>query len=302
MEFAGSMAALVTPLSQGKVDLGAIQALVKWHSEQGTDGLVVVGSTGEGGLLTEAERREVLCTAVEKSRSLPRRIPIVAGCGTLSTSATVDMVQAAASYGVDAVMVVSPCYVKPSPEGLFQHFKSVAESVDLPLVLYNHPGRTGVNLQNETILRLCEVCPNIVALKDSSADLARIADLRLRLPDSVTLLCGDDALNIGFLAQGGSGIISVTANVLPALCKTFTDAWRSGNTKEAAALHARLMPVHKAMFCEPNPAPAVYAVSKLHNFANEVRPPLLAVQPGSASAQRIDEAIRTAQGSANVAV
>lgn len=301
MEFVGSIAALVTPLSQGKVDSRAIQALVQWHSEQGTDGLVVVGSTGEGGMLTEAEREEVLCSAVEKSRSLPRRVPIIAGCGTLSTSATVAMVQAAASYGVDAIMVVSPCYVKPTQEGLFQHFKTVAESVDLPVVLYNHPGRTGVNLQNDTVLRLCAACPNIAAMKDSNPDLSRIADLRAQLPNHVTLLSGDDATNIGFLAQGGSGIISVTANVLPNLCKAFTDAWRKGDIKAAAELHERLMPVHRAMFCEPNPSPAVYAVSKLHGFANEVRPPLIAVQLGSASAQRIDEALRAAQGTASLA-
>lgn len=298
MEFAGSMAALVTPFSQGRVDFKAIQDLVQWHSEQGTDALVVAGSTGEGGMLTEEERREVLCAAVEKSRSLPRKIPIIAGCGTLSTSATVAMVKAAASYGVDAVMVVSPCYVKPTQEGLFRHFKTVAGSVELPMILYNHPGRTGVNIQNETVLRLCEVCPNIVAMKDSNPDLSRIADLRAQLPSRVTLLSGDDATNIGFLAQGGSGIISVTANVLPALCKTFVEAWRQGNIQKASELHARLMPVHKAMFCEPNPSPVVYATAKLRGFSNEVRAPLIAVQEGSESAQRIWMAFQAVQSAA----
>ncbi len=296
MELSGSIVALVTPMSHGKVDRQAIQALAQWHFEQGTDALVIVGSTGEGGMLTEDERREALCAVVEKNASLPRKLPIIAGCGTLSTSATVNMVQAAESYGVDAVMVVSPCYVKPTQEGLFRHFRTVAESTKLPMVIYNHPGRTGVNLQNDTLLRLCEACENIVAIKDSNPDLSRIADLRMKLPRRVSLLSGDDATNIGFLAQGGNGIVSVTANVLPDLCKAFTGAWTRGDVKTASELHERLMPVHRAMFCEPNPCPAVFAVSKLRGICNEVRPPLLAVEENSASAQRIMEAIQNAQG------
>lgn len=293
MSLYGSIVALITPIYNDKVDCKALQDLVKWHSEQGTDAIVVVGSTGSGGLLSEEERREAICTVVQKNNSLSKKMKIIAGCGTLSTKETIKMVKNAEQYGADAIMVVSPCYVKPTQEGAFQHFKSISENTQLPLILYNHPGRTGINLHNETLIRLCNSIPHIVAIKDSNPDLSRIAELRIELPENVSLLSGDDATNIGFLAQGGSGIISVTANVFPSLCKKFIQAWQNNDRNQAFEIHKKLMPVHRAMFCEPNPVPVVYAVSKIKKIYNEVRMPLIPIQNNTSSAHLIDCALQS---------
>jgi 4-hydroxy-tetrahydrodipicolinate synthase len=291
MEISGSIVALITPIHNDRVDIDALQGLVKWHSDNRSDAIVVVGSTGEGSLLDEDERKEVISAAVEKSKSCASHIPIIAGCGAISTRNTIKMVQNAELCGADSVMVVPPCYVKPSLEGLYQHFKIVAENTSLPIVIYNHPTRTGINLQNEFIIRLCANFPKIVAIKDSSSDLSRIVDMRSKLPNTVSLLSGDDAINIGFLAQGGNGIVSVTANIFPKLCKNFMEAWQNNDITRAFDLHKTLMPVHVSMYCDPNPSPVVYATSKLMGFHNEVRLPLLAVKENSASARLIDEAI-----------
>ncbi|MDR0630963.1 MAG: 4-hydroxy-tetrahydrodipicolinate synthase [Holosporales bacterium] len=289
MKISGSIVALVTPLHNDKVDRSALQALVRWHGEQGTDGIVVVGSTGEGSLLSSEERVEAIECVVSQNQALAKRMKIIAGCGTLSTRETINMVQIAEKCGVNAVMVVSPSYVKPTQAGLRAHFNEVAASVDVPVVVYNHPGRTGVNVQNETLVAICNESENVVAIKDSNPDLSRISRLRRDLPSRVSLLSGDDATNIGFLAQGGDGIISVTANVFPALCKKFVEAWKQGDISEACSIHQRLMPVHDVMFCEPNPGPAIYATAKLRGFSNELRSPLFPVQ--EESAKKIDEVI-----------
>jgi 4-hydroxy-tetrahydrodipicolinate synthase len=273
------------------VDYGALQDLVTWHSEQGTDGIVVVGSTGEGSLLSSEERAEAIRVIVDKNCSTANRMKIIAGCGTISTRDTINMVQIAEECGVDAIMVVSPCYIKPTQTGLRSHFYAVARSVSTPVVIYNHPGRTGVDIQNETLINICNELETVVAVKDSNLDLSRIARLRAALPERISLLSGDDAINIGFLAQGGEGIVSVTANVFPNLCKKFMQAWANGDVETARSIHQKLMPVHDAMFCEPNPGPAIYATAKLKGFHNEVRLPLLPVQNGSASAKIIDEAV-----------
>ncbi|MDR1907540.1 MAG: 4-hydroxy-tetrahydrodipicolinate synthase [Holosporales bacterium] len=288
MKISGSVVALITPMHNDRIDFGALQDLVKWHSTQGTDAIVVVGSTGEGSMLSEGERSEAISAVVSQNNALANRMQIIAGCGTISTRDTVTMVQNAEKCGVDAVMVVSPCYVRPTQEGLYLHFKMVAENVGVPVVLYNHPGRTAVSLQSETIVRLCHEFENVIAVKDSSPDLSRIATLRMDLPERVSLLSGDDATNVGFLAQGGSGIISVTANVFPRLCKEFMQAWQHGDIAAAVAIHQRLMPMHTAMFCEPNPGPVVYATATQRGFHNEVRMPLLPVIEGSKSAKVID--------------
>lgn len=291
MKMRGSIVALVTPLSQGKVDLEALRTLVAWHAQKSTDGLVIAGSTGEGSLLSAEERQEVFRTAVEENKTTSHPMVLIAGCGTCSTATTIEGVQQAEACGMDAVMVVSPSYVRPSQKGAFLHFQAVARATHLPVILYNHPGRTGFSLQNDTVVDLASACSNIVALKDSCPDLSRIADLRRRLPGYFTLLSGDDATNIGFLAQGGEGIISVTGNLFPDLNKKFMNFWDNGEVRKAFELHEALMSVHKAMFCEPNPSPVVYALSKLKGIANEVRLPLLPVEKGSSSARLIEEAI-----------
>lgn len=272
----------------------ALQALVTWHAQEGTDGLVIAGSTGEGGLLSADERQEMFRASVEANKAASRPMMLIAGCGTSSTATTIEGIQQAETCGMDAVMVVSPSYVRPSQRGALLHFQAAARATRLPVILYNHPGRTGFALHNDTVVELAETCPNIVALKDSCPDLSRVADLRRRLPNSFTLLSGDDATNIGFLAQGGEGIISVTGNIFPDLNGKFIKFWDNGEVQKAFELHEALMPVHKAMFCEPNPSPVVFALSRIRGLANEVRLPLLPIEEGSASACLIEEAI--AQG------
>jgi 4-hydroxy-tetrahydrodipicolinate synthase len=289
MKISGSIVALVTPLNNDKVDCQALQGLVCWHHEQGTDGIVVVGSTGGGSLLSGDEREEAIRAAIAQNNVLAKRMKIVAGCGTLSTRETINMVKSAEECGVDAVMVVSPPYVKPTQAGLLAHFKAIVESVSVPVIIYNHPGRTGINIQNETLVAICNDSKNVIAVKDSNPDLSRIARLRKELPSRVSILSGDDATNIGFMAQGGDGIISTTANVFPSLCKKFVEAWNRGDIQEARSIHQKLMPVHDAMFCEPNPGPVIYATAKLRGFSNELRSPLFPVQ--ESSAKKIDEAI-----------
>ncbi|MDR1597617.1 MAG: 4-hydroxy-tetrahydrodipicolinate synthase [Holosporales bacterium] len=293
MKIAGSIVALVTPIHDDKVDLPALQELVAWHSSEGTDGIVIVGSTGEGSLLSEEERIEVMSTAVAQNRALANPMQTIAGCGTISTKETINMVQHAEKCGVDAVMVVSPSYIRPSQEGLRQHFGAVAQSVGIPVILYNHPGRTGVNVSNATLVRICNENANVVGIKDSNPDLSRIAELRAELPARVSLLSGDDSINIGFLAQGGEGMVSVTANLFPRLCKKFMQAWNGGDAGKAFAYHKGLLPVHKAMSCESNPIAVVYGLSTIKKGVhNEVRAPLLPIAKGSASAGVIDAAVQ----------
>lgn len=291
MKIKGSIVALATPLRENTVDLKALQSLIAWHSEEGTEGLVIAGSTGEGSLLSAEERQMVFRAAVDANRATFRPLLLIAGCGAYSTTMTIESVQQAEACGVDAIMVVSPSYIRPSQRGAFLHFQAVARATRLPLILYNHPGRTGFALQNDTIVDLASACPNIVALKDSCPDLSRIADLRRRLPRSFTLLSGDDATNIGFLAQGGEGIISVTGNIFPKFNEKFIKFWDNGEVRKAFELHEALMPVHKVLFCEPNPSPVIYALSQMRGIANEVRLPLLSIEAGSEAARRIENAI-----------
>lgn len=295
MKIKGSITALATPLLQDRVDLEALQALIERQSQAGTDGLVIAGSTGEGGLLSAQERKEMLRIAVQTNRTLDHPMTIIAGCGTSSTATTLEGIQQAEACGVDAIMVVSPSYVRPSQEGAFQHFSRAAQATTLPIVLYNHPGRTGFTLHNETVLRLTETNTNIVALKDSSPDLSRIADLHRSLPEDFALLSGDDAINIGFLAQGGKGIISVTGNLFPKINEIFMKFWDNGKVRQAQEIHEALMPLHQAMFCEPNPSPVIYGLSKICGIANKVRLPLLPVQFNSTSAHHIEKAINTVE-------
>jgi 4-hydroxy-tetrahydrodipicolinate synthase len=291
MIFNGSIVALVTPLDNDMVDNAALQELVVWHAAQGTDAIVVVGSTGEALLLSETERIEALQAAIAGKRQSGNKIKIIAGVGTASTRDTIKMAQNAEDCGVDGVMVSTPSYVKPTQAGALAHFQAIAQHCPLPMIIYNNPGRTGMNLLSNTIIEICNSLGNVVAIKDSSNNLESISILRSNLPPRVSLLSGDDSTNIGFLAQGGDGIISVTANVFPALCKKFISAWNEGNYKESFATHQLLMPVHKAMSCEPNPCPAKYALAKMGKIKNNVRMPLIAVGENTASASTIINSI-----------
>ena len=287
MKVTGSIVALVTPLFNDTVDVNSLQDLVVWHAEQGTDYIVVVGSTGESSLLSEEERVIAIKAAVDGKKKSNDKIKIIAGVGSPSTLETIKMAKNAENCGVDGIMIVTPSYVKPTQAGAIKHFKLVAESVNLPVIIYNHPGRTGTNLQIPTLIELCNTVQSIVAIKDSTANLESIAVLRSQLPEKVTLLSGDDATNIGFLAQGGEGIISVTGNIFPKLCKEFVKSFENGDLKKASDIHKQLMPVHKSMFCEPNPCPAKYALFKMGKIKNEVRMPLFPIEENSVSAESI---------------
>lgn len=292
MQITGSIVAIVTPFSGGIPDIASLQGLVKWHIDQGTDGIVIVGSTGESALLSEQERLEAIIATVTVARAAERKIKIIAGCGDSSTSETVKMVKDAEACGVDAIMVVAPCYVKPNQEGLKKHFEIICTSTSLPVILYNNPGRTGVDIKTETFEELCQNIKNIIAIKESSADLEKISMLKLKLPERVSLLSGDDSTNIGFMAHGGRGIISVTANVAPKLCKEFIDKWARGDCGGALETHQILMPIHKAMFCQPSPCPVKYALYKLGKINNEVRLPFIPIDEKSESAVIIENVIK----------
>jgi 4-hydroxy-tetrahydrodipicolinate synthase len=269
------------------VDTHALQELVTWHANQGTDAVVVIGSTGESLLLSATERIEAVQAAMEGKRQSGNKIKIIAGAGTASTKDTIKMVQDVENCGVDGVMVVTPNYVRPTQAGAIAHFQAVAQHCNIPMIIYNHPGRTGTNLLWTTLIEICNTIESVIAIKDSSNNLGPISILRANLPSRVSLLSGDDSTNIGFLAQGGDGIISVTANLFPFLCKKFMTSWRDGNYKDAFATHQLLMPVHTAMFCEPNPCPVKYALSKMGKIKNCVRMPLIAISDNSPSASTI---------------
>lgn len=292
IQISGSIVALVTPFYNDRVDLDALQELVAWHVEEGTDGIVIAGSTGESLLLNEQEHREALQIAIQTMKAAPRSIPIIKGCGGASTRQAVQSVLQAKECGADAVLLTAPFYIRPSQKGILTYFKTIVQEVDIPIILYNHPGRTGVTLEVNTLIQACSEIPNIIAIKDSSPDLLRVTELRSQLSQKVSLLCGDDVLNIGYLAQGGNGMISVTANLFPKLCKDFINSWNENKIADAFQIHKQLTQVHKAMYCEPNPVPVKYALYKMNKIKNELRSPLLPIEDASESAKKILNALR----------
>lgn len=287
----GSIVALVTPFKQNRIDTQALQDLVQWHEQSGTDGIVVVGSTGEASLLSRQERLLAIQTVVNARKN----ISIIAGVGTSSTEETIQMAKDAQECHADAIMVVTPCYVKPSQDGIIRHFQEIAKHCSLPIIIYNNPGRTGTNLTQETLFKICQSLPQVIGIKDSSNNLGMITCLKNILPQHVALLSGDDGTNIGFLAQGGQGSISVTANVFPKESKALIEAWNQGNLQEAMNIHSRLMPVHKVMFCQPSPSPVKYALSLMEKIQNEVRLPLLPISDSSEDALKIKQIMETVQ-------
>ena len=271
--FSGSIVALVTPFNQGKVDETALKSLVNWHRDEGTQGIVALGSTGEGALLTPEERLRVLSSVIETAGN---RIPVIAGCGSPSTAEAVNMVQQAQTLGAAAALVVTPYYVKPGPEGIFQHFQAISETSSLPLIIYNNPGRCGIDLSVPLISRLATLS-TVAGLKDSSTDLARPALLREAISKDFCLLSGDDPTAGPYLAQGGDGCISVTANIAPRLCQEMMKAWDSRTMPEFAKIQEQLMPLHEALATEVNPCPVKFGLSLLGRCRNELRLPLLPV-------------------------
>lgn len=274
--FSGSTVAIITPFRDGKVDLTSFQSLIEWHIQEGTKAIVACGSTGEGALLTREERHYILSTAIDTSAG---RIPIIAGCGSPSTHEAISMVKEAASLGAVAALIVTPYYVKPTQEGIYQHFAAISKAGHLPLIAYNNPGRSVVDMSVSLIERLAKL-PNVVGLKDSSVDLTRPIQLRERIQKDFWLLSGDDPTVAAYLAHGGQGWISVTANTAPKLCQELVTAWHSQDLIKFAELRDRLLPLHQALGVE-NPCSSKYALSLLGHCRNELRLPLIPVTPAT---------------------
>jgi 4-hydroxy-tetrahydrodipicolinate synthase len=268
--FKGSLVALITPFRDGKVDETAFQELAAWQIGQGTDGLVPCGTTGESPTLHDDEHRRVIALCVEVAKG---RVPVIAGTGTNSTEHTIALTRAAKAAGADAALVVCPYYNKPTQEGLYQHFKAVNDAVDLPVIIYNIPPRSVVDMSNATMARLAKL-PNIVGVKDATNDLTRPLKMRNEIGADFALLSGEDGTAVAYLAQGGDGCISVTANVAPALCAELHDCWQKGDFATVRRLNERLMPLHDALFAETSPAPVKYAASLLGRCGAEIRQPL----------------------------
>lgn len=266
----GSIPALITPFRNGIVDEQAFQALVARQIAEGTHGLVPCGTTGESVTLTTKEHVRVVEMCVEAAA---RKVPVIAGAGSNNTAHAIELAEHAKRAGADAVLVVAPYYNKPSQEGMFAHFKAINDAVDIPIYLYNVPGRTVVDILPETVGRLAQL-KNVVGIKDASSDLGRIAKHRALAGENFNQLSGDDPNAIGFNAHGGRGCISVTANVAPKLCAQLQEATLQGAYDTARAIEDKLWPLHKAMFCEPSPAPAKYACSLLGLCTDEVRLPI----------------------------
>jgi 4-hydroxy-tetrahydrodipicolinate synthase len=286
--FKGSIVALITPLRNGVVDEQSFQDLVEWHVDQGTQGLVPCGTTGESPTLSHAEHKRVVELCVEAAR---KRVPVIAGTGSNSTAEAVDFTRHAKAAGADAALVVCPYYNRPTQEGLYQHFKAISEAVDLPLLIYNIPIRTAVDMSIATMARLARL-PNIVGVKDATNDLARPLRTRQAIGPEFCMLSGEDVTALAFNAQGGVGCISVTANIAPRACADMQDAWAKGDVARATRINDRLAALHDALFCETSPAPVKYGVSLLGKSTPEVRLPLV---PASPDAQdRMRQAMRGA--------
>lgn len=283
--FSGSIVALITPFLNGEIDVAALKKLVNWHIDQGTNGIMVCGSTGEVALLTAKERHLIIETVINENAG---RLPIIVGCGAPSTHETVKMMQEAKALGANAALVVTPYYVKPTEEGIFQHFKTLNEMVDLPIIVYNNPGRAVTGLSVELVVRLTELS-NVVAIKDSCNDLTRVIKMRQQIKKSFSYLSGDDPIATAYLAHGGDGVMSVSANVAPKLCQQVVAAWKNRDLDQFAALRDKLLPLHEALFIEASPAPVKYVASQLHLTTDEVRLPLVAAS--AAARKKLDQVI-----------
>ena len=287
--FFGSIPALVTPFSGNCVAEDSLRDFVQWQIEQGSGALVPCGTTGEVPTLSHDEHRRVVATVVEAAKG---RVPIIAGCGSYSTAASLEMIRAAADVGADAALVVVPYYNKPSQAGLATHFLHLAEHSTIPIVVYNVPSRTVADISVETLAKIAKH-PKIVGIKDATGNLARVSAQRLTCGEDFVQLSGNDDMALGFNAMGGVGCISVTANVAPRLCSDFQQAMRENRWDDALKLQDRLYPLHAALFSDASPAPTKYALSRLKpGFPVELRLPL--VEASEASKKAVDAALEHA--------
>ncbi|WP_054308805.1 4-hydroxy-tetrahydrodipicolinate synthase [Mesorhizobium sp. 1M-11] len=286
----GSLTALVTPFEKsGRFDEKAFRALVAWQIEEGTTGLVPVGTTGESPTLSHEEHRHVVKTCIEVAGG---RVPVVAGAGSNNTEEAVGLVQFAEQVGADAALVVTPYYNRPTQRGLYQHFATVAKATKLPIIIYNIPPRSVIDMMPETMGQLANDFKNIVGVKDATGKIERVSEQRAACGKDFIQLSGEDATALGFNAHGGVGCISVTSNVAPRLCAEFQEATLANDKERALDLQDRLLPLHKAIFVEPGVSGAKYALSRLGRIENVVRSPLMTVEESTAA--KIDAAMKFA--------
>jgi 4-hydroxy-tetrahydrodipicolinate synthase len=286
--FQGSIVALITPFKNGSIDEDAFRSFVDWQITEGTEGLVPCGTTGESPTLDHDEHMRVTEICIETANG---RVPVIAGTGSNSTKEAVDLTQHAQEAGADGVLVVTPYYNKPTQEGLYQHYKTIHEESDIPIIIYNIPGRSVVDMNVETMRRLAEL-PRIVGVKDATQDLQRPVVTRQVIGPDFCQLSGEDGTALAFLAGGGAGCISVTANIAPRLCAMMHKAWRDRDIDGALDLQYRLNPVHMAMFCETSPGPVKYAASLMGLCEPDTRLPLAPIL--EASRGRVADAMRGA--------
>jgi 4-hydroxy-tetrahydrodipicolinate synthase len=286
--FRGSIPALITPFRDGKVDEKALAELVDWHGEEGSHGLVAVGTTGETPTLSHAEHERCIEIVVETAA---RRIPVIAGAGSNNTEESVSLMRHARAVGADAALVVTPYYNRPNQRGLYHHYRTLHDAVDLPIIIYNIPGRSIVDMTPATMGELAKL-PRIVGVKDATGDVSRASDQRMACGPAFVQLSGEDASALGFNAHGGIGCISVVANIAPRLSAEFQEATLAGDYARALTYQDRLMPLHRAAFAEPNPVPTKYALSLLGRCTDEVRSPMVPLEETSKA--RMQDAMRHA--------
>src|SRR5436309_6587273 len=280
--FRGSFTALVTPFKNGSLDEQAFRDLVEWQIAEGTNGLVPVGTTGESPTLSHEEHKNVVEWCVDQ---VDRRVPVIAGSGSNSTREAIELSKHAEKSGADAVLVVTPYYNKPTQEGLYQHFKAINDAIGIPIIIYNIPIRSVIDMSVDTMKRLFEL-KNIAGVKDATASMVRVSQQRAAMGEGFNQLSGEDATALGFMAHGGHGCISVTSNVAPRLCAEFQDACLRGDYRGALSVQDKLMPLHTALFIETNPAPAKYALSVLGKCADTVRLPMVRLAEKTKAAVR----------------
>ncbi|HYM38142.1 MAG TPA: 4-hydroxy-tetrahydrodipicolinate synthase [Nitrospiraceae bacterium] len=268
--FHGSLVAIVTPFKKGKVDEKALGDLIDWQIAQGTHGIVPCGTTGESATLTHEEHERVVAFTIEAAKG---RVPVIAGSGSNSTDEAITLTRHAKKSGADGALLITPYYNKPTQEGLYRHYKAVAEAVDLPIVLYNIPGRTSVNMLPPTVARLSSI-KNIVAIKEGSGSLQQVSDILQACGERMVVLSGDDALTLPMMAVGAKGVITVTANIAPKDMAKMTDAFEAGKLAEARKLHYKMSPLFAALFYETNPIPVKEALGMMGKCAAELRLPL----------------------------
>jgi 4-hydroxy-tetrahydrodipicolinate synthase len=283
--FKGSFTALITPFKNGEIDEEAFRRLIEWQIAEGTHGLVPVGTTGESPTLTHDEHMRVVELCIGTARG---RVPVIAGTGSNATAEAIELTEHAKNSGAAAALVVTPYYNKPTQEGLYQHFKAINDAVDIPIIIYNIPSRSVVDMSVETMKR-CYALRNVVGVKDATANLARTSQQRLAMGRDFVMLSGEDATALGFMAHGGHGCISVVSNVAPRLCADFQEACLAGDFRKALELQDRLMPLHDAMFCESNPGPVKYAAWRLGLCSAETRLPLVPLS--EAAKKQVDAAL-----------